>query len=114
MGMAEGVARAPARSVLCRSDCGYRMGEIVKKAGIKELRELEGLAQASAGIFGPVFDSQKLGFALIGFTFGEAGVTTYVTNADKSDLARLLREMAEKIENGEDLPPVQSGEPSAH
>lgn len=38
------------------------------------------------------------GFALLTFDFGEGGHTAYVSNAARTDIIKLLREMADSLE----------------
>lgn len=42
------------------------------------------------------------GFALVLFTFGEGGFLTYMSNAQRADMVKALRECADKIETGDD------------
>ena len=42
------------------------------------------------------------GFALVLFSFGADGFMTCLSNAERSDMVKALRECAEKIETGKD------------
>jgi hypothetical protein len=45
------------------------------------------------------------GFALLMFSFGEDGFLTHVSNANRADLVKLLRECADVLSRGADSPP---------
>lgn len=64
-------------------------------------------------LIGPAFGQAGAGFVLLGFTFGEGGFSTYLSNGCRSDVVRLLRETADRLEANEDMPPIRPGEPSA-
>ncbi len=80
---------------------------------IEDLAKLEAVAQGLAQIVGPLFSRSGACFALLGFTPGEGGWSTWVSNAHRSDMIRALREMADVLERGGDMPPIRPGEPSA-
>ncbi len=75
----------------------------------QQLEQLEATAQGIAQIVGPLFDAAGAGFALIGFTFGEGGWSTWVSNAERADMVRALREMADHLEANTDIPPAFTG-----
>jgi len=81
--------------------------------GIEDLARLEGMAREVANLIGPVFDQAGACFALLGFQKGANGWATFLSNADRRDMIRALREMAGRLEEEEDLPPIQPGEPVA-
>lgn len=39
------------------------------------------------------------GFALLVFKFGKAGTTNYISNAEREDMVKALRECADRIES---------------
>lgn len=47
----------------------------------------------------------KMGFALIVFEFGKPGISNYISNAERKDMIKALREMADKLEKHQDIPP---------
>jgi len=47
-----------------------------------------------------------VGFALLMFDFGEGGQMTYVSNAQRDDMVRALRECADTVEDHKDSPPI--------
>ncbi len=49
------------------------------------------------------------GFALVTFTFGEGGYVSYISNAEREDMVRALRECADKLESRKDFPPGVAG-----
>lgn len=69
-----------------------------------QLRELEDMAQAIAKRVGPMFDQAGVCFALLGFTVGEKGWSTWVSNAERPCMIKALREMADVLETGGDMP----------
>lgn len=46
------------------------------------------------------------GWALLVFDFHESGIANYISNANRQDMIKLLRETADRIENNEEIPPV--------
>lgn len=74
----------------------------------EEIRRLfpaaEKAAQAVAGVINTALPP-GYGFALLAFSFGEGGYLTHVSNANRADLVRVLREAADKIERNVDQPP---------
>ena len=79
--------------------------------GEEDLRNLEQAARLVAQRIGPVFDQAGAGFALLGFSFGDGGWSTYISNAERTDMIRAFREMADHLEKGLDMPPMRDGEP---
>ena len=78
---------------------------------IEDLEKLEWVAQGIAQIVGPLFDQSGACFALLGFTPGDRGWATWVSNARRADMIRALRDMADRLEMGEDMPRIRPGEP---
>jgi len=50
------------------------------------------------------------GFALLVFSFGEHGYLTHVSNAQREDLVKVLRETADVLEANRDSPPGVVGQ----
>ena len=48
----------------------------------------------------------KKGFALIVFEFGQPGISNYISNGDRADMIKTLRETADRLEKNQDMPPV--------
>lgn len=46
------------------------------------------------------------GFALIVFEFNQPALSNYVSNADRKDMIKALRETADRLERNEDIPPT--------
>lgn len=46
----------------------------------------------------------KVGFCLLIFPFHFPGITNYVSNADRKDMIKALRETADRLERREDKP----------
>lgn len=47
---------------------------------------------------------QKMGFCLVVFEFNKAGVADYISNANREDMIKFLREKADILEAGLDIP----------
>lgn len=65
-----------------------------------ELAEAERTAQKLAQIIGPAFPP-GWGFVLITMSFGPAGHMTYVSNSNREDVIKLLKETVQVLEKGE-------------
>lgn len=52
---------------------------------------------------------QKMGFALFCFEFGKPGISNYISNADRSDMIKALKETIKRFENGEFMPAIIGG-----
>ena len=72
----------------------------------QDIEALEIVTQNVAQIVGPVFKGLGAGFCVIGFTFGEDGWSTYVSNATRGDMVKALRELADTLEMELDVPPL--------
>jgi len=46
---------------------------------------------------------KDLGFTILVFPFNEPGVSNYISNANRSDMIKALRETAERLEKKEDF-----------
>ncbi len=75
----------------------------------QKLLALEAVAQKIAQTIGPAFDDAEACFALLGFTKGEGGWSTWVSNARREDMIEALREMADSLELDLDHPPGAPG-----
>jgi hypothetical protein len=51
-----------------------------------------------------MFDN-NLGFTLLIFDFNHPSVCNYVSNAERQDMIKTLREMATRLELSQDMPP---------
>jgi len=69
------------------------------------LHRLEEAAQRLAQVIAPAFDAAGACFAVLGFTIGEGGWATWVSNAERGDVITALREMADNLERKLDTPP---------
>lgn len=47
---------------------------------------------------------EGFGFALIVFPFGDSGTSNYISNAERKDMIKALRETADRLELNEDIP----------
>lgn len=47
----------------------------------------------------------EMGFALVVFEFNRPGIGHYISNARRSDIIEALRELADRLEAKEDIPP---------
>lgn len=83
------------------------------RPGQAELERMEATARGIANIIGPVFDRAGASFVLLGFIWGPAGFSTYISNAGRAEMIRALRECVARLEADEDMPPIRPGEPSA-
>lgn len=62
------------------------------------LEELERKMQGIAGAVKPMVP-EGCGFAVLVFHYGEGGFMNWVSNAQRADMIKALREMADKLEN---------------
>jgi hypothetical protein len=54
-----------------------------------------------------VESGQPCGFVLMLFNFGEGGHMTYLSNADRRDVLKLLREFRTALRSNKLMPPVE-------
>ncbi len=47
-------------------------------------------------------DNEGLGFCLLVFPFGEAGISNYISNCHRDDMIKALREAADRLEDNKD------------
>lgn len=71
--------------------------------------EAEAAAQRAAQIIGSRLPP-GYGFALLVFSFGPGGFLTHVSNANRADMAKALRETADVLERHADSPPGVVGQ----
>lgn len=48
------------------------------------------------------------GWALLVFDFNQPGIANYVSNANREDMIKMLRETADRLENNEDIPEISN------
>jgi hypothetical protein len=71
-----------------------------------KLRQMEGSARSIGETLGRVvkkFTDQNVGFALFVFSF-DGPEATYISNADRADMLKMLKEFVERFEEGEPMP----------
>ena len=49
----------------------------------------------------------KMGFALLVFDFGAPGTGNYISNANREDMIKSLRETADRLEKNQDIPALK-------
>lgn len=69
----------------------------------------EEAAQLAARAIGSLLPPDY-GFALLVFSFGPGGFLTHVSNADRSDMVKVLRECADVLDRHADSPPGVVGQ----
>ena len=82
------------------------------KTGIKEAAHTESVMNSIARALDELLEDEggkKMGFMLMVFEFGKPGVANYVSNADREDMIKALREKADALEAGEVIPRVKDG-----
>ena len=52
----------------------------------------------------PEIYGERMAFALLIFRFGGPGSADYVANAERTDMVQALRETADRLEAGQDIP----------
>lgn len=67
--------------------------------------QLEFVTAEMAKQVGPTFEEAGACFVVIGAHF-EGGWATYVSNGDRTDVIRVLRETADRLERGQMEPPT--------
>ncbi len=70
------------------------------------LEILENLSRDIGSMIGPRFNQAGACFALLGFTKGVGGWSTWVSNAHRDDMIKALREMADVLEVEGDTAPL--------
>jgi len=52
-------------------------------------------------------DFPGLGFALIVFEHYKPGISNYISNSNREDMVKALRETADRLEKNQDIPAIQ-------
>jgi hypothetical protein len=78
------------------------MSEIEKQQLIEST--LRGIGNAIEAVLHRKLDD-PMGFALIIFEFNAPGIGHYVSNARRDDMITALRELADRLEQSETIPP---------
>ena len=75
---------------------------------IEKQREIQNVLQALAVGINETLKSffGEIGFALLTFEFHAPGVSNYISNAQREDMIKALRETADRLEKKQDIPPV--------
>ena len=76
---------------------------------IERQRHIEHTMRGLANALNPIIDDcfgPEMGFALVLFEFHRPGIGHYISNAQRSDMIKALRELAERLEKREDIPPA--------
>ena len=50
-----------------------------------------------------------MGFVVLAFEFNEPGISNYISNANKDDIVKTLRETADKLESGAMIGKTEGG-----
>lgn len=80
------------------------MNEIEKQQEIEEfLRYLASAIECSIGL---KFNKEEIGFALLLFEFNNPDIGNYISNANRKDMIKSLRETADRLEKNQDIPPT--------
>jgi hypothetical protein len=66
---------------------------------------LQVIASGLEDIFADLYP-ERMGFALIVFPFS-GGVSDYISNGERKDMIKALRETADRIETNQIIPPTQ-------
>lgn len=83
----------------CQAHAAARVGEKHSQPP-RTLEEAETAARFLGQFIGTL-TPPGWGFCLIMATFGEGGLSTYLSNCERPDTIKLLREMARKLQKGE-------------
>jgi hypothetical protein len=78
-----------------------KMNEIEKQQKIESM--LKGIAKAITCVVEDTLG--QMGFALLVFEFYEPGICHYISNAQRADMIEALRELADRLEQSETIPP---------
>lgn len=71
---------------------------------MKQEKDLALLAKALDEMLPEIYETDKMGFALVVFEFHKPGIGDYVSNADRPDMIKALRELADRLEKNEIIP----------
>ena len=77
------------------------MGAIDTQQKIEAL--LKGIAVAIDGVLQK--ELGPMGFAVMIFEFHRPGISNYISNAEREDMIKALRELADRLEKKQDIPP---------
>jgi hypothetical protein len=74
---------------------------------IEKQQILEKAMQAIAGAVEDTFNETvgPMAYALVVFELGRPGIGNYITNAQRADIIKALRETADRLEHHQDIPP---------
>jgi hypothetical protein len=75
---------------------------------IERQRHIEHALRGLADALNPIIDDcfgPEMGFALMLFEFHNPGIGHYISNAQRDDMIKALRELADRLEEREDIPP---------
>lgn len=75
---------------------------------IEKQQLLEKAMQAIAGAVEDTFNETvgQMGYALIVFDLRRPGIGNYISNAHRGDMIKALRDTADRLEQNQDIPPV--------
>lgn len=71
----------------------------------KEEREMEAIARALNDVLAHVY-GKMMGFFLVAFEFHTGEYASFVSNGDREDIIKALREAADVLEQKQDVPPT--------
>ena len=69
---------------------------------------MQSIAETMEEIIVEVF-GKRMGFCVMLYEWHEPGVANYVSNSKREDMIHALRELADVLENNEDMPPTIGG-----
>jgi hypothetical protein len=78
----------------------------------KQWQHTERVLQAMASALDDILESEtgkKMGFVLLVFQFDAVGLANYISNAQRPDMIKSLRETADRLEAWEDIPGRTTG-----
>lgn len=78
------------------------MSSIEKQKRIEDI--MRELGSAIDSVLKDFWDN--MGFVLIVFEFFKPGISNYISNGQRSDIIKALRETADRLEAKEDIPPA--------
>jgi hypothetical protein len=66
--------------------------------------KLDILAKALEELLSDMYGVERIGFALFMFNFDTSLVGDYLSNAEREDMIKFMRELADRLEKGEFIP----------
>jgi hypothetical protein len=66
--------------------------------------KLDILAKALEDLLSDMYGVERIGFALFMFNFDTSLVGDYLSNAEREDMIKFMRELADRLEKGEFIP----------